>query len=98
MRGPSLRAQGAGSTRCDIRVDKKVALELKVDMTSTSKLQRLIGQIELYKKESESDLIVVLIGESREDLEDSIREHIKGSRNVHLVIKHPAAVAAATPK
>lgn len=89
------RQQGAGSTRCDIQIDKKVALELKVKLDSTSKVQRLIGQIEMYKRESEADLIVVLIGESRDDLEDTVREHVKGSRNVHLVIKQAAAAASA---
>src|SRR5205807_1477767 len=65
------RQQGAGSTRCDIQVGKEVALELKTNLDSTSKLQRLIGQIELYKKESSAELVIVLIGQSRDDLEDT---------------------------
>lgn len=79
--------QGAGSSRCDIQIDKKVALELKVNLTSTSKLQRLIGQVELYKKESEAELVIVLIGETRSDLQDTLEEHLGDSEKIFLVTK-----------
>jgi len=57
-----IRQYGQGRARVDIAVGRKVFVELKHNLNSTSKFQRLIGQLEIYKKEKFENIIVVLCG------------------------------------
>ena len=69
------RQYSSGRVKCDLAVGKDVMIELKVDFKSTQKLQRLIGQLEIYRKEWDKPIIVVLIGETAEDLLHDLNKH-----------------------
>ena len=51
----------------DIAFERKLAIELKKDLDSPTKLQRLKGQIEDMSK-TFANSIIVLVGETRKDL------------------------------
>src|SRR5213593_1548165 len=55
------RQYGSGRIKCDLAVATDVMIELKVKLTSTNKLQRLLGQIELFQKEWEEKPLIVAL-------------------------------------
>jgi len=57
-----------GRLRGDIVVDKAILVEIKHNLDSTAKLQRLLGQLEIYASEWKKDVIVVLVGEQDPNL------------------------------
>ena len=62
--------------RVDIDVDGRIAVELKHNLTSADKLKKLIGQIETYRTATESDILVLLVGETGEDYVQRLNEHL----------------------
>jgi hypothetical protein len=62
------RQYGSARVKCDIAVGAEVIIELKVGFRSTQKLQRLIGQVDLFRSEWGKPIIVVLLGETQDDL------------------------------
>jgi len=64
-----------GRGLCDIAVDRKVGIELKKDLKTKSQVDRLFGQINLYRKEYE-DIIVVLVGETNKNALEMLKDHI----------------------
>lgn len=85
------RQYGAGRIKCDIAIGKDVMLELKMGIRSTSKLQRLLGQIDLYRREWNKPIVVVLLGESDEDLlHDLHRSLNRYGRDIEVITKSVA--------
>lgn len=62
------RQYGSARVKCDIAVGSEVIIELKVGFRSTQKLQRLIGQVDLFRSEWGKPILVVLLGETQDDL------------------------------
>ncbi len=81
------RQYGSARVKCDLAVGKDVMIELKAGFRSTQKLQRLIGQIELYDREWNKPVVVVLLGESEQDLLHDLHRSIDKYENVHVVTK-----------
>ena len=71
-----IQQYAAGRLRGDIVVDGKILIEIKQDLDSTGKLQRLLGQIELYNSKWNGQVVVVLCGESKRDLLQVVRDKI----------------------
>lgn len=85
------RQYGAARVKCDLAVGKDVMIELKAGFRTTQKLQRLIGQIELCNREWQKPVIVVLLGESEQDLLHDLHRSLRGYANVHVVAKEVEA-------
>ena len=79
------RQYGTARVKCDLAVGKDVLLELKTNLTTTHKLQRLLGQIQLYTRELDKPVIVLLLGRTEDDLFKDLQANT--GRNVHLVLK-----------
>lgn len=86
------RQYGAGRVKCDVAVGKDVMIELKSGFKSTQKLQRLIGQLELYKKEWAKPIVVVLAGETEEDLLHDLNSHTKQLGHIQIVTKEDVSL------
>lgn len=80
-----VRQYGAGRIKCDIATSGDVIIELKVNLKSTQKLQRLIGQIELFRREWGKPIVVVLIGETHDDLLHDLHSTVKKYEKVELI-------------
>jgi hypothetical protein len=69
---------GHGRIRADIAFERKLAIELKLDLNTMGKLQRLKGQLDDYAKAFDGT-IVVLVGDTErnlvEDLKKKAREY-----------------------
>lgn len=69
---------GHGRVRADIAFERRLAIELKLDLNTTGKQQRLKGQLDDYAKAFNST-IVVLVGDTQrnllEDLKKKAREY-----------------------
>lgn len=73
---------GSSRVRADIELGKAVIVELKVDFTGTAKLQQLIGQIELYKREFPGrTILIILVGttdrNTLRDLKEAVAKDVK---------------------
>ena len=68
---------GIGRTKVDIAVGRKVFIEIKYKLNSTSKLQRLLGQLSLYKKEKEEDLIILLCGNVDKNILRQLKDEVE---------------------
>jgi len=73
FRIPPTKEFGHGMYDADIAFERKLAIELKKDLNSPTKLQRLKGQIEDMSK-TFTNSIVVLVGETRKDLLKDLRD------------------------
>ncbi|MFQ5664322.1 MAG: hypothetical protein ACE5HL_10870 [Terriglobia bacterium] len=82
-----IRQYGAGRIKCDISTGGKVIIELKTNFNSTQKLQRLLGQVELFKKEWDKPVLIVLIGETQDDLLKDLHSALRRHDNVELITK-----------
>jgi len=86
------RQYGAARVKCDLAVDNKAMIEMKAGFRSTSKLQRLIGQVELYRSEWRGKpIFIVLLGETEEDLLHDLQRKFDGESHVHIIVKGIAA-------
>jgi hypothetical protein len=87
------RQYGSARVKCDIAVNDDVFIELKNGLRTTNKLQRLIGQIELYSNEWKGKpVIILLLGESQDDLLHDLNRTISKYDSVRVIQK--AAVTA----
>lgn len=66
----------SGRHLADIGVDRKVGIELKMNLTKKTQRNRLVGQLTDYMKDYKG-IIVVLCGEIREAECEELREDIK---------------------
>ena len=66
-----------GRMKGDIVVDDRILIELKVGLNSTSKMQRLLGQIELYESNWKGEVIVVVCGDADRDLLKTVKKKIE---------------------
>lgn len=79
---------GSSRVRADLEVGKEVVIELKTDLNSTSKLQQLIGQIELYKREFRGrDILVVLVGDTERNTFQNLEDAIGSQVRVRIITK-----------
>jgi hypothetical protein len=81
------RQYGSARVKWDIGVGKDVMIEIKVGLKSTQKLQRLIGQIELFQRELEKPLIVLLLGDTQEDLLRELHHTARQYEDVRILTK-----------
>jgi len=65
-----------GRVRADLVVGDKVIIELKNNLDSTSKYQRLIGQINDYK-EWDGSIILILIGDTDKNLRKELDKYLE---------------------
>jgi len=79
------RQYGTARVKCDLAVGKDVLIELKTNLTSTHKLQRLLGQVQLYTKELDKPVIVLLLGRTDDDLFKDLYSNT--GKNVYLIQK-----------
>lgn len=73
FRDEPVREYGFGRVRADIAFGKNIGIELKLDLDSTPKFHRLIGQLGDYQK-TFANTIVVLVGESDPNLVKDLRK------------------------
>jgi hypothetical protein len=66
-RTPPVKEYGYGRVRADIAFERKIGIELKLDLNSTTKLQRLKGQLDDYAKTFGTS-VVVLVGKTDRSL------------------------------
>ena len=88
-----VRQYGSGRIKCDLAIDNKVMIELKAGFNSTAKLQRLIGQIDLFKREWEKPLVVVLLGKTEDDLLHDLHKSIRQQDDVTVITREAKEVA-----
>lgn len=81
------RQYGTARVKCDIATGNHVMIELKAGFKSTQKLQRLIGQIDLYRREWQKPIIIVLLGETEEDLLHDLNRSIANYSSVRVIVK-----------
>jgi hypothetical protein len=81
------RQYGSARVKCDLATGQDVMIELKAGFRSTQKLQRLLGQIELFTKEWNKPVIVVLLGETEEDLLHDLHRSLRQYTRVDVVTK-----------
>jgi hypothetical protein len=101
LKGKDIVKQFAvGRVRGDIVIEKKILIEIKTNLSSTAKLQRLLGQIELYRHDWGRAVILVLCGEHDPNLvkrlRDALGRHddslvlILGQFSLDLIVKRVA--------
>lgn len=81
------RQYGSSRVKCDLATGNEVIIELKAGFKSTNKLQRLLGQIELYRGEWDRPIIVVLLGDSEEDLLHDLHRNLEKYHSVRVIHK-----------
>ena len=64
-----------GRSLCDIGINREIGIELKKDLNSKSKVDRLVGQIQGFKKDYQ-DLIIVLVGKTDKESLEGIKDRI----------------------
>ena len=85
----------SGRHLADIGIDNKVGVELKYNLNTKAKVDRLFGQIDDYLKGYES-MVIVLCGETNEDHLDYLEEKLKkmptkdmfSSNEIEIIIKN----------
>jgi hypothetical protein len=70
----------SGRVRGDIVVDKQILIEIKAKLDSTGKLQKVLGQIEVYGREWKRPVIVVICGETDPNLAKQLRDSAERRR------------------
>ncbi len=65
-----------GRIHADLVVDDKVIIELKHNLDSTAKFQRLVGQVESYK-EWNGRVIILLTGTTEPNLRKQLDRHVE---------------------
>lgn len=81
------RQCGSSRVKCDLATGNEVIIELKAELRSTNKLQRLLGQIELYRGEWDRPIIIVLLGQSEEDLLHNLHRKLQQYNSVKVIHK-----------
>lgn len=79
---------GSSRVRADIEVGKSVIVEVKTCFDSTSRLQQLIGQVELYKREFPGRAVIVLfVGKTNRTTLMNFKEAIARDVKVWVIRK-----------
>ena len=74
----------AGRGLCDIAVGgNQIGIELKKDLDSKSKVDRLLGQIDRYVGEYTSAIFIVLVGHTTPSTLSDLQERIELKRRVY---------------
>lgn len=81
------RQYGTARVKCDIATGNHVIIEMKAGFKSTQKLQRLIGQVDLFNSEWHKPIIIVLLGETEEDLLHDLNRSLRNYPSVSVVVK-----------
>jgi len=83
----------SGRHLADIGIDGQIGIELKINLDTKSKADRLYGQIDDYLK-GYSKVIVVLCGDSSEEQLDYIKEKVRkmpkdlfASKQIEIILK-----------
>ena len=82
-----------GRSRADIVIEEEILLEIKVGLDATTKLDRLIGQIEKYEGKWDKPIIVVLCGKHDPSLLRQLEQYIEkksgffSSKKIGLVLR-----------
>lgn len=76
-----VKQYGIGRAKFDIAVGRKVFIEIKNRLDSTSKLQRLIGQLTIYKKEKVDNIVILICGKSDRNLLSQLNKEVKRHNN-----------------
>jgi hypothetical protein len=82
------RQYGTARVKCDIATGNHVMIEMKAGFKSTQKLQRLIGQVDLFNKEWGKPIIILLLGDSEEDLLHDLNRSVQNYPSVTVVVKN----------
>ena len=85
------RQYGTGRVKCDLATGHEVMIELKLGFTSPSTLQRLIGQVDQYRREWGKPVIVVLVGEAHDDLLHDLHQSVSKYEGVEVITKRAKA-------
>jgi len=85
------RQYGTARVKCDIATGNHVMIEMKAGFKSTQKLQRLIGQVDLFNKEWGKPIIILLLGDSEEDLLHDLNRSVQNYPSVTVVVKNVGA-------
>lgn len=81
-----------GRGLCDVCVGGKIGIELKKDLNNKAKVDRLLGQIQRYRKEYE-DLVIVLVGRTNLNSLDDLKYHIAGfSESILILDRKPVII------
>ena len=78
---------GLGRVKADITFGKDVAIELKKDFKTTAQYQRLIGQIEIYKREFESVFVVLCGKKTDQNLVSELKKKYESDFDLFQTIK-----------
>lgn len=73
FRTPPTKEYGHGRVRADIAFERKIGIEIKKDLDSPTKLQRLKGQIQDMAKTFDKSVVVV-VGDAPKDLLKDLRD------------------------
>ena len=66
-----------GRGLCDIAINEnRIGIELKNDLNSKSKIDRLVGQVHRYKKDYHN-ILIVLVGKTKKNSFDDLSVQIK---------------------
>ena len=84
-----IKEYATGRVRGDIVIDKKILIEVKKSLDSTGKLQRLLGQIEIYENDWKGNLILVLGGKHDTNLLAQVRKAVEKRDRGLLPISEP---------
>lgn len=79
----------SGRVKGDIVIEKKYLIEIKLNLGSTSKLQRLIGQLEGYEQEWKNPIILVLCGDHDTNLLKQLKEAVNRRNDKDLLPAEP---------
>lgn len=83
-----VQESGGSRVRADIEVGKAVVIELKVDFDNTLKLQQLLGQIELYKREFPGrSILTVFLGHTDRNTLQTFEEAVAQGDKVEIIRK-----------
>ena len=80
-----------GRVRADILVSDNVVLELKNNLDSTAKYQRLLGQL-AELKEWKGTIIVLLCGNTDPNLTKALRQHVKDWTGDYFIVESKVTV------
>lgn len=68
----------SGRGLCDIGIEKEVGIELKRNLNSTSRVDRLMGQLQRFLGEYSTGVIVLLVGKTGGKAYEQVLDGVKG--------------------
>lgn len=92
----------SGRVKGDICVGHRVLIELKYGLKSTAQVQRLLGQLDIYKEQWKKEVVVVICGDSERDLVRQVSARVESlkprdiffeEQTIFLVLRGSAAPA-----